>query len=84
MNKEYENMNSTTRKRLTEAADRARERVSKLSQSEREELLRGAFETIRNAPSIPDGVACSHPGCLSHVSHPCDGCGRIGGRRKAS
>lgn len=27
-----------------------------------------------------DGVACKHPGCLSHISHPCEGCGRIGGR----
>jgi len=23
---------------------------------------------------------CAHPGCLSHVSHPCEGCGRIAGR----
>lgn len=23
---------------------------------------------------------CSHPGCTSHVSHPCEGCGRIWGR----
>jgi hypothetical protein len=28
---------------------------------------------------LPDGVACAHPGCLSHVSHPCEGCGRIAG-----
>lgn len=26
-----------------------------------------------------DGVPCSHPGCLSHRSHPCEGCGRVGG-----
>jgi len=41
--------------------------------------------------SIIDGVVtverelfdyqpCDHPGCLSHVSHPCEGCGRIAGR----
>jgi hypothetical protein len=30
--------------------------------------------------NIPDGVPCKHPGCLSHLSHPCEGCGRIGGR----
>lgn len=30
---------------------------------------------------LPDGVPCSHPGCLAHVSHPCEGCGRIAGRR---
>lgn len=23
---------------------------------------------------------CKHPGCLNHLSHPCEGCGRIGGR----
>ena len=22
---------------------------------------------------------CEHRGCLSHISHPCEGCGRIGG-----
>ena len=27
-----------------------------------------------------DGEPCGHPGCLSHVSHPCEGCGRIAGR----
>lgn len=26
-----------------------------------------------------DGEPCSHVGCLNHVSHPCEGCGRIGG-----
>jgi hypothetical protein len=30
-------------------------------------------------PPPPDGVPCSHPGCLSHVTRPCQGCGRIGG-----
>lgn len=29
---------------------------------------------------LRDGEPCSHPGCLSHVSHPCEGCGRVGGR----
>lgn len=29
---------------------------------------------------LPDGVPCKHAGCLSHISHPCEGCGRIGGR----
>lgn len=27
------------------------------------------------------GESCGHPGCLSHLSHPCEGCGRIGGQR---
>lgn len=29
---------------------------------------------------LRDGEPCEHPGCLSHVSHPCEGCGRIAGR----
>ena len=28
---------------------------------------------------VRDGVACLHPGCLSHVTHPCEVCGRFGG-----
>lgn len=27
-----------------------------------------------------EGESYSHKGCLSHISHPCEGCGRIGGR----
>lgn len=27
-----------------------------------------------------EGEPCDHPGCLRHLSHPCEGCGRIGGR----
>jgi hypothetical protein len=25
------------------------------------------------------GEPCSHRGCLNHISHPCEGCGRIAG-----
>lgn len=28
---------------------------------------------------LEDGEPCKHPGCLSHITHPCEGCGRIGG-----
>ena len=28
---------------------------------------------------LKDGQPCEHPGCLSHISHPCEGCGRIAG-----
>lgn len=28
------------------------------------------------------GKPCSHYGCLQHVSHPCEGCGRIQGGLK--
>lgn len=27
-----------------------------------------------------DGEPCDHPGCLHHITHPCEGCGRIAGR----
>jgi hypothetical protein len=30
--------------------------------------------------SYKDGQPCGHCGCLHHRSHPCEGCGRIGGR----
>lgn len=26
-----------------------------------------------------NGQICEHKGCLSHISHPCEECGRIGG-----
>jgi hypothetical protein len=29
--------------------------------------------------TLPDGVPCAHRGCLHHVTHPCEGCGRIAG-----
>ena len=28
---------------------------------------------------LKDGEPCGHAGCLNHISHPCEGCGRIGG-----
>lgn len=33
-----------------------------------------------SAEAVPgDGEPCDHAGCLSHHSHPCEGCGRIAG-----
>jgi hypothetical protein len=29
-----------------------------------------------------DSEPCSHPGCLNHVTHPCEGCGRIAGKAR--
>jgi len=26
-----------------------------------------------------DGEPCDHKGCLHHLTHPCEGCGRLGG-----
>ena len=28
------------------------------------------------------GQPCKHPGCLKHVTHPCEGCGRYAGQGK--
>lgn len=30
---------------------------------------------------LPDGIPCSHRGCLNHLTHPCEGCGRVGGKK---
>lgn len=30
---------------------------------------------------LKDGEPCHHRGCLSHITHPCEGCGRIAGGR---
>ncbi len=27
-----------------------------------------------------NGQPCKHKGCLNHISHPCEGCGRTGGK----
>jgi len=32
---------------------------------------------------MKDGQPCSHPGCASHVTHPCECCGRAQGRTVA-
>ena len=29
---------------------------------------------------VLSGQPCHHKGCLRHLSHPCEGCGRIGGK----
>jgi hypothetical protein len=29
---------------------------------------------------LKDHEPCPHKGCLSHTTHPCEGCGRIGGK----
>ena len=42
--------------------------------------IKATIEIPQEEVDYKDGVPCGHPGCLSHVSHPCEGCGRIGGR----
>lgn len=38
---------------------------------------------LRLARELRDGEPCSHPGCAHHITHPCEGCGRIGARSPA-
>jgi hypothetical protein len=33
-----------------------------------------------HSKTLRDGEPCNHSGCLSHVGHPCEGCGRIAGQ----
>jgi hypothetical protein len=37
-------------------------------------------ETHIQEATYSPGEPCRHPGCLSHVTHPCEGCGRIAGQ----
>ena len=34
--------------------------------------------------TFKDGQPCPHPGCFHHLSHPCEVCGRIGAKGKAT
>ena len=36
-------------------------------------------ENRQSIKYLRDGEPCSPRGCLNHISHPCEGCGRIGG-----
>lgn len=41
----------------------------------------GAFlDRMMGTQRYKDGEPCDHPGCCSHITHPCEGCGRIGCR----
>ena len=35
---------------------------------------------LQRTPRYRDGEPCGHRGCLSHRSHPCEGCGRVRGQ----
>lgn len=37
-------------------------------------------EAKENKRRYRDYEPCEHPGCLSHISHPCENCGRVGGK----
>ncbi len=37
-------------------------------------------ECSKNIKNLKNLESCKHPGCLRHISHPCEKCGRIGGK----
>jgi len=37
------------------------------------------FKGMSIGARLKDGEPCAHPGCLNHVTHPCEWCGRIAG-----
>jgi hypothetical protein len=39
------------------------------------------YEIVRRTNDLKDGEPCTHPECSHHISHPCEGCGRIGARK---
>jgi len=40
----------------------------------------GDGESNDGSLAFEDGVPCDHPGCASHIKHPCEMCGRTGAR----
>lgn len=34
---------------------------------------------VKQIANLSKDEPCNHRGCLSHVTHPCEGCGRIAG-----
>jgi len=38
------------------------------------------MSNLKKKKNLSDGDPCNHPGCLSHMSHPCEGCGRVAGK----
>lgn len=56
------------------------ERVDKQIRKAVSKRMNTIGKVIDDRFPIKDGEPCSHPGCLHHIKHPCDGCGRIGGK----
>jgi hypothetical protein len=42
--------------------------------------IKAVITQMRTGKDLLPDEPCGHPGCLSHVTHPCEGCGRIAGR----
>ncbi len=39
----------------------------------------GCVDVAEEKILFEDGQPCKHNACLNHLSHPCEGCGRIAG-----
>lgn len=51
--------------------------------SRRIKKLAKVFDKLKNDDDVlilKDGEPCQHIGCLHHITHPCEGCGRIAGQ----
>lgn len=46
---------------------------------DQDKRLEKMFNDLFRPKNLKDGEPCGHPGCLHHITHPCEGCGRIGG-----
>jgi hypothetical protein len=46
------------------------------------EILSGDHRAMKE--ELKNGEPCNHPGCQSHITHPCEGCGRIGARGRTT
>lgn len=55
--------------------DHTVKRTSRLYVDGRTEII-----SMEKLETPAEGEPCSHRGCLNHVTHPCEGCGRIEGR----
>lgn len=35
------------------------------------------MDIFENSKKLEPGTPCNHLGCCGHISHPCEGCGRV-------
>ena len=40
--------------------------------------LRNGYLDDMMGHDLEPGHPCNHPGCCSHITHPCEECGRVG------
>lgn len=43
-------------------------------------MLKEQVQVVEYMNSDPQKERCKHPGCKHHVTHPCEDCGKIGGK----